>query len=135
MDPPFPLPRALQSLNQLVLDSDNRVLCSLEGDWQEAMRVRTRMERAGIAMTLHVYNALIAACERAQQPALAMELYQSMQRNGIRPNYGTLTPLAVSNPWPPQPSAAAAMMSGIMHSGSRTCLSFIVAISVMSTCA
>lgn len=78
--------------------SDNTVMCSLEGNWQEAMRVRTRMERAGVAMTLHIYNALIAACDRAQQPGAAMELYQTMQCNGIRPNYGTLTPLAVSTP-------------------------------------
>ncbi len=82
--------------------------CSLEGDWQEAMRIRTRMQRAGVPLTLHVYNALIAACERAQQAVPALDLYHAMQRDGIRPNYATLTPLTVcclQNPSPPLPAA------------------------------
>ena len=82
-------------------------LCSLEGDWQEAMRVRTRMQRAGVSLTLHVYNALIAACERAQQATTALDLYHAMQREGIRPNYATLTPLAVSA----QPTSICTMVS------------------------
>ncbi len=55
------------------------------------------MQRAGVSMTLHVYNALIAACERVQQAGPAVDLYNAMQREGIRPNFATLTPLAVSH--------------------------------------
>lgn len=40
---------------------------SMKGDWRGALRVRQVMRRNGVPLTVHVYNALLAACERAQQ--------------------------------------------------------------------
>lgn len=42
-------------------------LCSMKGDWKGSLRVRQLMQRRHVPLTVHVYNALIAACERAQQ--------------------------------------------------------------------
>lgn len=42
-------------------------VCSMEGDWKGALRVRQLMRARLVPLTVHVYNALIAACERAQQ--------------------------------------------------------------------
>ena len=39
----------------------------MEGDWRSALAVQQRMRRTYAPMTVHVYNALIAACERACQ--------------------------------------------------------------------
>ena len=39
----------------------------MKGDWRGALRVRGMMARARIPPTVHVYNALLAACERARQ--------------------------------------------------------------------
>ena len=41
--------------------------CSLKGSWSRALQVRQRMVRRGMQPTVHVYNALLAACERACQ--------------------------------------------------------------------
>ena len=40
---------------------------SMKGDWRGALRVRGLMARGRIPPTVHVYNALLAACERARQ--------------------------------------------------------------------
>ena len=37
-------------------------------------------------MTVHVWNALIAACERAGQFERALEMYREMVRAGVEPN-------------------------------------------------
>ena len=41
--------------------------CSMKGNWSKALQVRQRMVRRGMQPTVHVYNALLAACERANQ--------------------------------------------------------------------
>ncbi len=48
--------------------------CSMKGDWRGALRVRGLMARARVPATVHVYNALLAACERAQQWCAAVSL-------------------------------------------------------------
>ena len=48
------------------------------------------MRRAGASPTVHVYNALIAACERAQQFEAGLELTKDMRREKIEPNSVTL---------------------------------------------
>ncbi len=58
----------------------------MEGNWRDALRVRTRMQRACVKLTVHVYNALIAACERANQCDRAMELFRQMTSEGVVPN-------------------------------------------------
>ena len=40
-------------------------------------------------MTVHVYNALIAACEHAQQFDAGVSLSKEMRRNGIEPDHIT----------------------------------------------
>ena len=40
---------------------------SMKGDWRGALRVRALMRRNRAPLTVHVYNALLAACERARQ--------------------------------------------------------------------
>ena len=39
----------------------------MKGNWNKALRVRQRMLHKGASPTVHVYNALLAACERARQ--------------------------------------------------------------------
>ena len=41
--------------------------CSMKGNCSKALQVRQRMVRRGMQPTVHVYNALLAACERAHQ--------------------------------------------------------------------
>ena len=41
--------------------------CSYAGNWQKAVKVRQRMALKGCKPTVHFYNALLAACERACQ--------------------------------------------------------------------
>ncbi len=41
--------------------------CSMKGKYGKALQVRQRMVRGGMQPTVHVYNALLAACERARQ--------------------------------------------------------------------
>ena len=40
-------------------------------------------------MTVHVYNALIAACEHAQQFDVGVSLSKEMARNGVEPDHVT----------------------------------------------
>jgi pentatricopeptide repeat protein len=59
---------------------------SLAGDVAEALRVRTRMRRVGGRPGVHMYNALIAACERGGQYERALDLLRSMRREGVAGN-------------------------------------------------
>jgi pentatricopeptide repeat protein len=59
---------------------------SLAGDAPEALRVRARMQRAGGRPGVHLYNALIAACERGGLYERALDLLRSMRRDGVAGN-------------------------------------------------
>jgi pentatricopeptide repeat protein len=60
---------------------------SFAGDWRAAMRIRDRMAAAGAdPPSVHAYNALIAACDRAQRFDQALTLYAEMQERGVTPN-------------------------------------------------
>jgi pentatricopeptide repeat protein len=59
---------------------------SFHGDWRRALHVRDRMRAARAGLTVHVYNALLAAMDRAQQYERALELYRDMQHDGVQPN-------------------------------------------------
>lgn len=48
------------------------------------------MRRAGATPTVHVYNALIAACERAQQFEAGLELMKNMRQDKLEPNHVTM---------------------------------------------
>lgn len=67
---------------------------SLSGDVESALRVRQRMRLDKTPATVYVYNALLAAAERAQQAGRGLELYAAMQREGVEPNAVTLQLLA-----------------------------------------
>lgn len=49
------------------------------------------MQRAGINLTVHVYNALIAACERCGRFDHALQLHKYMEAEGVEPNNVTVT--------------------------------------------
>jgi pentatricopeptide repeat protein len=53
---------------------------SLAGDMEGALRVRRRMRQAGCPPSVHVFNALLAACERVHAFEVALELLQAMRR-------------------------------------------------------
>ena len=57
-----------------------------QGDWRSALRVQERMQSAGVAPTVHVFNALIAACDRAHQYEKALSTAREMQRVGVPAN-------------------------------------------------
>ena len=76
--------------HSLATDELFLICCSMQGNWKAALRVRDRMRRAGAVLTVHVYNALIAACERAQQLDLGLELSREMGREGIEGNHVTM---------------------------------------------
>lgn len=59
---------------------------SLAGDVGAALRVRQRMRAAGTAPSVHTYNALVAACERAGLYEKALDLLRGMKREGIEAN-------------------------------------------------
>eukprot|EP00210_Caulerpa_lentillifera_P005747 g5494.t1 len=64
---------------------------SMAGDWKSALSVRTRMQRACAVLTVHVYNALIAACERCGRLDHAVQLHNCMEKEGIEPNNVTIS--------------------------------------------
>ena len=73
------------------VDTDMVFLCySMQGNWKAALRVRSRMRQAGSKLTVHVYNALIAACERAQQLDAGVELSKDMRRDSVEANQVTV---------------------------------------------
>ncbi len=56
---------------------------SMAGDTDAALAVRRRMQRDGHVAgnaSVHVYNALLAACERGARFDTALELLQTMKR-------------------------------------------------------
>lgn len=72
------------------------VICaySISGDWREALKVRGRMRKEHVPLTLHVYNSLIAACERWHQYDAALDLFHSMRKEGLEPNSVTMQLMA-----------------------------------------
>ncbi len=52
---------------------------SMAGGPDAALAVRRRMAREGAAASVHVYNALLAACDRAGRYEQALELLQAMK--------------------------------------------------------
>lgn len=53
---------------------------------QAALRVKERMAAAGAAPTVHVFNALIAACDRAHQYERALRVAREMREAGVPGN-------------------------------------------------
>lgn len=64
---------------------------SMAGDWKSALNVRVRMQSLCALLTVHVYNALIAACERCGRLDHALQLQQCMEEEGIEPNNVTIS--------------------------------------------
>ena len=60
--------------------------CSLAGDVRSALGVASRMAAAGVAPSVHSYNALIAATERASAWDAGLKLRDAMAADGIAPN-------------------------------------------------
>lgn len=60
--------------------------CSLAGDVRSALGVPARMAAAGVAPSVHSYNALIAATERASAWDAGLKLRDAMAADGIAPN-------------------------------------------------
>ena len=58
----------------------------MSGEWRLALAVRQRIIKAGAGMSVHVYNALLAAAERAGKFDTALELQREMRRVGINGN-------------------------------------------------
>jgi pentatricopeptide repeat protein len=56
---------------------------SVAGDVRSALGVRDRMAAAGVAPTVHVFNALLAACERAQRWEAAVSIQAAMAAAGV----------------------------------------------------
>ena len=65
------------------------VCCSMSGEWRLSLGVRQRMLEAGAPLSVHVYNSLIAAAERAGKFDTALEMQREMRRVGVIGN--TLT--------------------------------------------
>lgn len=61
----------------------------MSGDWRLSLGIRQRILEAGAPMSVHVYNSLLAAAERAGKFDTALELQREMRRAGIIGN--TLT--------------------------------------------
>jgi len=53
------------------------------------LKVRERAAAAGVQPTVHLYNALIAACERAGQYERAVALGREMRAEGVAGNAAT----------------------------------------------
>lgn len=66
----------------------------MSGDVKGALHVATRLRASGVPMTVHVYNGLIAACERAQLWDKALALQQEMEAEHVAPNPATRELLA-----------------------------------------
>lgn len=59
---------------------------SLRGNWKAALKVKDRAAAEDVPPSVHLFNALIAACDRAKQYDKAVELGQDMIAAGITPN-------------------------------------------------
>jgi pentatricopeptide repeat protein len=62
---------------------------SFAGEWRLALDVRRRMAAAGARPSVHVYNALIAAAERAGQFDAGLSLHAAMAADGVHPDCTT----------------------------------------------
>jgi pentatricopeptide repeat protein len=58
---------------------------SQSGDWRAALHVHQRIVAAGGTPSVHVYNALITACERSGQYEKGLEFSRAMHRKGVAP--------------------------------------------------
>ena len=77
--------------------------CSMAGDVRSALGVSARMAAAGVPATVHSYNALIAAAERAGAWDAGLTLRTAMTADGIAP-----TQVRAGAPPPPCSHTAAA---------------------------
>lgn len=63
---------------------------SLSGDIDSALAVKKRMSRRGKGRaelhSVHVYNTLLAACERCGRTEEALRLVAAMKKDGVKPN-------------------------------------------------
>lgn len=59
---------------------------SLAGDFRSALGVKSRVAAAGVPMSVHLYNGLIAAAERAGAWEAGIKLREAMAADGIAPN-------------------------------------------------
>ena len=64
--------------------------CSLAGDFNSALQVRQRMRQLQVTPSVHVFNALIAACERAGHYEMGLQLRKEMLDAGQAPNTTTM---------------------------------------------
>lgn len=62
----------------------------MAGDWKCALCVRTRIQGAGITLSIHVYNALIATCERYGGRDCTLQLHRYMESEGVETNNVTV---------------------------------------------
>ncbi len=60
--------------------------CSVSGNLKAALRIRQRMKKAGVPMSVHIYNALLAACDGANQFEEGIKLQREMRSEGVQPN-------------------------------------------------
>ena len=56
--------------------------CATAGRWVEAMGLLEEMDRRGIPSNARCYNGALSACDRADQPEAALQLFEKM-RTGI----------------------------------------------------
>ena len=59
---------------------------SMDGDWRGALSVRQRILKAGVPLTVHIYNALLAAAECSSKYDAALQLQREMRRHNIQGN-------------------------------------------------
>eukprot|EP01026_Neomeris_dumetosa_P056950 TRINITY_DN52244_c0_g1_i1.p6 TRINITY_DN52244_c0_g1~~TRINITY_DN52244_c0_g1_i1.p6 ORF type:complete len:121 (-),score=23.02 TRINITY_DN52244_c0_g1_i1:1214-1576(-) len=59
---------------------------SVAGDLNNALRVRQRMLNNGDKLTVHIYNAMLAACNHCKNLSKALEVFANMTEDAIEPN-------------------------------------------------
>lgn len=59
-------------------------VCSLSGQWQDGLAVRERLGTK--ALNVHVFNALLIACQMGGQHAAAARMCQELQDDQLVPN-------------------------------------------------
>ncbi|XP_073273811.1 pentatricopeptide repeat-containing protein At3g29290 [Primulina huaijiensis] len=82
-----------KSVLNLHIYNTGLMCCQRLGLWDRALQLLWQMETYGLPVSVMSYNLVIAACERARQPEIALQVYGHMVQRTISPNTLTLLSL------------------------------------------
>ncbi|XP_073143637.1 pentatricopeptide repeat-containing protein At3g29290 isoform X3 [Henckelia pumila] len=88
-----------KSILNLHIYNTGLMCCQRLGLWDRALQLLWQMETNGLPVSVMSYNLVIAACESARKPEIALQVYERMVQRTISPNTFTLLSLIRAFIW------------------------------------